>query len=65
MPNMERVAAQLRDRIGQITSQYETDIAILRADAQEAIEDLQKQLEEAKGENKDANPEKEKENPKG
>ena len=35
---LEKVVQELQTRIGQITSQYETQMAILKAQATEAIE---------------------------
>ena len=35
---LEKVVQELQNRIGQITSQYETQMAILKAQATEAIE---------------------------
>ena len=35
---LELVVQELQNRIGQITSQYETQMAVLKAQAQQAIE---------------------------
>ena len=35
---LEKVVQELQNRIGQITSQYETQMAVLKAQAQQAIE---------------------------
>jgi hypothetical protein len=35
---LELVVQELQNRIGQITSQYETQLAVLKAQAQQAIE---------------------------
>jgi hypothetical protein len=50
---IELVVQELQNRIGQITSQYETQMAVLRAQVQQAIEakDAEIQsLKEPKGE---------------
>ena len=35
---LEKVVQELQNRIGQITSQYETQMAVLKAQASEALE---------------------------
>ena len=44
---LELVVQELQNRIGQITSNYETQLAVLKAQATEQIESLQTQLAEA------------------
>jgi hypothetical protein len=44
---LELVVQELQNRIGQITSNYETQLAVLKAQATEQIETLQTQLQEA------------------
>jgi hypothetical protein len=43
---LEKVVQELQNRIGQITSQYETQMAILKAQATEAIEAKDAELAE-------------------
>ena len=45
---LEKVVQELQARIGQITSQYETQMAILKAQATEAIEAKDAELAELK-----------------
>jgi len=42
---LERVAQELQNRIGQITSNYETQMAVLKAQAQEEIENRDSQIQ--------------------
>ena len=42
---LERVAQELQNRIGQITSNYETQMAVLKAQAQEEIESRDAQIQ--------------------
>lgn len=44
---LELVVQELQNRIGQLTSNYETQLAVLKAQATEQIEDLQNQIAEA------------------
>jgi selenocysteine-specific translation elongation factor len=44
---LELVVQELQNRIGQITSNYETQLAVLKAQATEQIEDLNNRLAEA------------------
>lgn len=44
---LELVVQELQNRIGQLTSNYETQLAVLKAQATEQIESLQEQLAEA------------------
>lgn len=43
---LEKVVQELQSRIGQITSQYETQLAVLKAQAVEEIEALQAKVAE-------------------
>lgn len=43
---VEKIIQQLQVRIGEFVSQYETELAILRAQAQEAIEEKDRQIAE-------------------
>lgn len=43
---LELVVQELQNRIGQITSQYETQLALLKAQATEQIQALQSKLAE-------------------
>jgi hypothetical protein len=45
---LEKVVQELQNRIGQITSQYETQMAILKAQATEAIEAKDAEIEALK-----------------
>jgi hypothetical protein len=45
---LEKVVQELQARIGQITSQYETQMAILKAQATEAIEAKDAEIEALK-----------------
>lgn len=46
---VELVVAALQQRIGEIVSNYETQIAILRADLTQVIEQINKQKQEEDG----------------
>lgn len=48
---LELVIQELQNRIGQITSHYETQMAVLKAQANVEIEKLQEQLKSATEEN--------------
>lgn len=56
MPNLELVISALQERMGQLVSGYETQIALLRAEItelmqkQQAREDYSKSLDEKLGE---------------
>jgi uncharacterized small protein (DUF1192 family) len=56
MPNLELVISALQERMGQLVSGYETQIALLRAEItelmqkQQAKEDYSKSLDEKLGE---------------
>jgi len=45
---LELVVQELQNRIGQLVSQYETQIAILKAQANEAIQSKDVEIEELK-----------------
>jgi hypothetical protein len=45
---LELVVQELQNRIGQITSQYETQLAILKAQATEALQEKDAQIQELK-----------------
>jgi hypothetical protein len=45
---LEKVVQELQNRIGQITSQYETQMAVLKAQATEAIEAKDAEIESLK-----------------
>ena len=45
---LELVAQELQNRIGQITSNYETQIAVLKAQATQQINELEKQIQDLK-----------------
>jgi len=45
---LEKVVQELQNRIGQITSQYETQMAVLKAQATEALEAKDAELEALK-----------------
>ena len=51
---LELVVQELQNRIGQITSQYETQMAVLKAQAQQAIEAKDAELAELKSDEKGA-----------
>lgn len=43
---VEKIIQQLQSRIGEFVSQYETELAVLRAQAQEAMEEKDRQIAE-------------------
>lgn len=45
---LELVVQELQQRIGQITSQYETNMAVLKAQATEALEAKDAEIQELK-----------------
>ena len=47
---LEMVVQELQNRIGQITSQYETQLAVLKAQATEALQSKDKEIEGLKSE---------------
>ena len=47
---LEIVVQELQNRIGQITSQYETQLAVLKAQATEALQSKDKEIEGLKSE---------------
>lgn len=51
---LELVVQELQNRIGQITSQYETQMAVLKAQAQQAIEVKDAEIAELKPKDKDS-----------
>ena len=53
---LELVVQELQNRIGQITSQYETQMAILKVQANEAIQAKDAEIQELKSLNLNANP---------
>ena len=48
---IELVVQELQNRIGQITSQYETQMAVLKAQATEALQAKDAEIASLKGEN--------------
>ena len=46
---LELVVQELQNRIGQITSQYETQLAVLRVQANEALQAKDAEIQELKG----------------
>ena len=50
---LELVVQELQNRIGQITSQYETQMAVLKAQAQQAIEAKDQEISSLKEPKKD------------
>lgn len=46
---LELVVQELQNRIGQLVSQYETQIAVLKAQANEAIKSKDAEIQELKG----------------
>ena len=46
---LEKVVQELQARIGQITSQYETQMAVLKAQATEALEAKDAEIAELQG----------------
>jgi hypothetical protein len=57
---LELVVQELQNRIGQLVSQYETQIAILKAQANEAIQSKDAEIQELKGSKLKVEPVKEK-----
>jgi hypothetical protein len=51
---LELVVQELQNRIGQITSQYETQMAVLKAQAQQAIEAKDAEIAELKPKDKES-----------
>ena len=49
---LELVVQELQNRIGQITSQYETQLAVLKAQATEALQAKDAEISSLKGETK-------------
>ena len=45
---LEMVVQELQSRIGQITSQYETQMAVLKAQVSEALQQKDEEIEELK-----------------
>jgi hypothetical protein len=52
---LEKVVQELQNRIGQITSQYETQMAVLKAQATEALESKDAEIESLKSGGEDKN----------
>ena len=50
---LEKVVQELQGRIGQITSQYETQMAVLKAQAQQALEAKDAEINSLKEPKKD------------
>jgi len=50
---LELVVQELQNRIGQITSQYETNMAVLKAQATEALQAKDAEIAELKKEKED------------
>ena len=48
-PTLELLVQELQNRIGQITSQYETQLAILKAQATQAIQTREQRIQELQG----------------
>lgn len=48
--NMEAVAANLQQRIGQLVSQYETDVAIIKSQAADQLAESENRLAESQKE---------------
>jgi uncharacterized small protein (DUF1192 family) len=46
---LELVVQELQNRIGQLVSQYETQIAVLKAQANEAIQSKDAEIQELRG----------------
>jgi hypothetical protein len=51
---LELVVQELQGRIGQITSQYETQMAVLKAQAQQALEAKDAEIAELKPKEKES-----------
>ena len=52
---LELVVQELQNRIGQITSQYETQLAVLKAQAQQEIESRDQEIKALTEEDEKAN----------
>ena len=50
---LELVVQELQSRIGQITSQYETQMAVLKAQATQEIQSRDEKIKELENDNKD------------
>ena len=50
---LELVVQELQSRIGQITSQYETQMAVLKAQATQEIQSRDEKIKELESDNKD------------
>ena len=50
--NLQIIIKELQDRIGQITSQYELQLASLKAEAMTIIDEKNKEIEELKNSDK-------------
>jgi hypothetical protein len=48
-PTLELLVQELQNRIGQITSQYETQLAILKAQATQEIQTREQRIQELQG----------------
>jgi hypothetical protein len=46
---LELLAQELQNRIGQITSQYETNLAVLKAQATQEIQSREQRIQELQG----------------
>jgi len=57
---LESLVKELQTRIGQITSQYETQLALLKIQANEALQEKDAEIQELKGSKLKVEPTKEK-----
>ena len=48
-PTLELLVQELQQRIGQITSQYETQLAVLKAQATQEIQGREQRIQELQG----------------
>jgi hypothetical protein len=48
-PTLELLVQELQNRIGQITSQYETNLAVLKAQATQEIQAREQRIQELQG----------------
>ena len=48
-PTLELLVQELQNRIGQITSQYETQLAVLKAQATQEIQSREQRIQELQG----------------
>jgi len=48
-PTLELLVQELQQRIGQITSQYETQLAVLKAQATQEIQNREQRIQELQG----------------